>query len=221
MSIIRRSFVRIACLMTATGGAAAAFPPPGGILLPEIACPPGATAEGEPCDESGQGTVNGGCLSTPPAFIDVACGQTLCGEAWALGGVRDTENFLMLVDGVDAASATITSEFPAVLWGTNAGSAGFDCDVVYVVESTEVDAGGTGSITLPFEISDGDTLWWFVGASIFDGLPCGSGGEFGNGYVVSWSCAETSCLEAGDVDGDGTVDFEDLLGVLANFGPCP
>jgi len=221
MSGIHHPRLLFAFLLTLTGGVAAAVPGPGGgLTLPEIACPPGGTPEGEPCDESGQGTINGGCNTRPAFFMDVACGQTLCGEAWALGGSRDTDNFLMQVSGVSAASVTLTTEFPAVVFGINTGR-GIDCGTSYVLDQIEVPAGGTGAMTLSFPIVDDDVLWWFVGASIFDGLPCGSAGEFGNGYVVTWSCAAATCPEAGDVNDDGTVDFEDLLVVLANVGPCP
>ncbi len=80
-----------------------------------VTCPGGATAEGEAwC--SVPDTVNGGCDSSPAVFGAIACGQTICGTAWADGGARDSDWYeLVLVDAQEV-TMTVTAEV-SVLFG--------------------------------------------------------------------------------------------------------
>lgn len=188
----------------------------------DIPCPDGSINEGEPgghgeCDATVD--TNGGCNSSPNVFTNVACGDTVCGVAWADAGTRDTDWYVVPAQGeLTQITYTAAGEFDGAYFylGENP-----DCGSVAVIEAINPLAGETDSIVIT---ATGET-WWFAGAGVFEGFPCGVSEPFGNDYVVSWDCTTdippAPCPDLGDVNEDGFVDFNDLLTVLANFGPCP
>jgi len=180
------------------------------------------TDEGEACDDTGGIDINGGCNSTPePLFSNVSCGETVCGVAWADAGTRDTDWFDLPAQDEDTqVTYSITTEFDGV--GFYLGS-NPDCGSVAVVELVETGICETGTISVV--VPAGENSWWFVGANGFEGFPCDVSAPAGNDYIASWECTTdippAPCPDLGDINGDGSVDFDDLLTILNNFGPCP
>lgn len=178
-------------------------------------CPAGSTDEGELCDEIDD--INGGCNTTPtPIFSNVVCGETVCGTAWANAALRDTDWYILPAQAATTQiTYTVTGEFDGAYFylGENP-----DCGTVAVVTAVNPAPCETAEIV---EVASGET-WWFAGAGVFEGFPCAGGS---NEYIVSWECSTdippTPCPSLGDSNSDGFVDFDDLLAVIANFGPCP
>lgn len=189
-----------------------------------IDCPAGSIDEGEVCDEVAPDTTNGGCNSSVFVIGEVSCGDTVCGNAWAAGGTRDTDWYRLAptgFSGTDSVTYTGTAGFDAALFylGENP-----DCGSVAVVTAFNTAAcGDTGSIAE--NVDSASETWWFIGKTDFDLLPCGASGPATGDYVIDWACADEQiavpCPALGDLDGNGAVDFNDLLAILANFGPCP
>lgn len=186
----------------------------------ELECPGGSVLEGEPCDDTGGTDTNGGCNSSPsPLFFDVNCGDTVCGEAWGFGGTRDTDWYRLGAQGADTEinySATAEFDSAAFYLGVNP-----DCSALAIVGDVSSAPCDTGALSV--NVTGADETWWFMGFNDFDGLACGTTGLVGNDYILTWDCGEAifPCPELGDSDLDGDVDFQDLLRVVANFGPCP
>lgn len=181
------------------------------------------TAEGEVCDDSGAAvdTINPGCNVTTgdPIFFDVACGDTVCGEAWGLGGTRDTDWYRLPAQGSSTEiNYTATAEFASAAFYLGANP---DCGALAIVADLSSDPCDTGALTVAVEGTS--ETWYFMGFNDFDGLECGVGGLLGNDYILTWDCgaAVFPCPELGDTDSDGDVDFTDLTTVLANWGACP
>ena len=53
--------------------------------------------EGESCSQE----LNPGCLSSAPTFTSVACGDLVCANSWASGGMRDVDWYRFLIDDLD------------------------------------------------------------------------------------------------------------------------
>ena len=145
-----------------------------------VPCPPGASDEGEPCGDD----TNGGCNSTPAVFGAVACGETLCGSAWAEGGSRDTDWYLLTVGDFTRFTWTLESEFPgaAFIIEDPAG----DCSTAAVAAAAYSDCAPESAV---YDVRPGTYYFW-VGAGnavegIFDGYPC-SGLE--TDYVATLGC---------------------------------
>ena len=202
-----------------------------------IACPPpcnqacAGTPEGELC---GQAT-NEGCNSeTGTDFGSIDCGETVCGSAWADGGTRDTDWYLIDVPAVDgsgntAVTVTLSAEFPAdsfLLLVT-------DCNAITLPDpdnnGVNVDAGcaaGSDSYTVCLPVGQ---YAIFVGAAvlenpIFEGVPCGSGA---NDYRLSVTCGPCTgaacpqdCVTSATFapPPDGNVDAADLAFLLGDWG---
>lgn len=184
-----------------------------------VTCPDGSIAEGEDtggaCDQTV--STNGGCAMSPFAILTVACGDTICGIAWADAGIRDTDWFRLPAQGtLTQITFTVTGEFDGSYFYLGEG---VDCATTFAVINASPLGCETGTITVAVE----DETWWFAATAAFEDVPCGIEPPFGNHYVVNWTCLlpPFPCPPLGDTNGDGAVDFDDLLVVLANFGPCP
>ncbi|MHC4978847.1 MAG: proprotein convertase P-domain-containing protein [Planctomycetota bacterium] len=182
--------------LSVTGDASAV----GSVVLCDLPCPPGALEEQEPCGSD----LNGGCNVAPPAFEDAACGDVICGTAWADGGSRDTDWFLV-AHGGGILNSTLVSQFEGVNFIVDVG--GGDCSTIAVVGDI-----GCSNACLPIADASADVPAgnWVIfvatglcsGGGIFEGYPCGGGF---NDYVLE-ICPGTEtgacCLEDGTcVDG--------------------
>jgi hypothetical protein len=185
-----------------------------GCTLPD--CPPGATAEDEAIDC--QARINDGCNLAVPAFTPVACGQTICGNAWAHQS-RDTDWYQLTVEEPTAIAWTITAEFPAEVHIVT-GS----CDETYTVEAS---AWGAPCVPATARMTVGPgTFFLFVApgttaGALPRGIPCLVDGKpiadpvYGGRYFATLSCAP-AC--AADLDGDGSVNVRDFLVLLNAWG---
>lgn len=189
----------------------------------EVPCPTGAIPEDERC---GPGTpdINSGCSDSSYNFTPVVCGETICGNAWAIGGTRDTDWYELGPPGFsgdDLVHTTLVAGFDAFYL-----YAGDDPSCVEVPFLGFVNSDGCGdAATMTHATPSTSTTRWFIAKSNFDLLPCESSGISTNDYVVHWTCEDIvpppPCPQLGDTNQDGTVDFTDVLAVLSNFGPCP
>jgi subtilisin-like proprotein convertase family protein len=151
--------------------------------LCDLDCPPGALEEGEACGTD----TNGGCNSAPIVFTDAQCGDTFCGTAWADGGTRDTDWYLVNHAG-GVISSTLVSQSQCVNFIVDVG--GGNCSVISVVGNI-----GCANECLPIADASADlppgAYVVFVatgtcdGGGIFEGVPCGSGF---NDYYISIAC---------------------------------
>lgn len=185
-------------------------------------CPAGSVIEGEVCVEDVEDTTNGGCNSSPtPLFTSVACGDTVCGQIYQGAVLRDTDWYALTSAGDSDVTMAGAGEFDIVFGriddsGCVPGAP--DCGCIgttidpFVTAAPCVDSSVTSSVVA------GDS-WWFVSTVAAGAVPCG--GELpGNDYVVSFTCAAATCCTLGDANEDAFVDFNDLVILLANWGPC-
>ena len=181
-------------------------------------CGMGDVAEGEPClvDANGQDVTNGGCNWDPIVFGEASCGTTICGTVSTydfdvdgdgkLDQIRDldwyrlspTELAAADIDGngVVQIQATLTSEFPGVLFlvglqgGDPAGcdsSPTFDsanstpgCGAAGVAQAAVILADNPNGVVVIVSTGDAD-------GGIFDGVECGLGR---NDYTLLIECIE-------------------------------
>lgn len=184
-------------------------------------CVPGTPPELEPCGFD----FNGGCNSVPSAFETIACGDTVCGTAWADGGLRDTDWFEITLpdvdgDGVAKLRAEICTALPVVCIILSDDCANL---VPLAVAEANPDLVGCVTACLPAPA----TYLIFVApgtlaGGIFTGFPC----DIANEYSLSVDCFEP-CTSGGvcgclwDLDDSGDVGIVDFLAVLAAWGPNP
>ena len=173
----------------------------------DLACPPGASLEGEPCLVNEDVDItNGGCNSAPNVFGSISCGETVCGTSstYTVAGVdnRDTDWYELFVPDQDGSgfaqvTATLISEFQGVCFILS-GPPG-DC-INIALEGT------IGCSNLCANISTATacvpapaTYIIFVapgncdGSAIFSGLPCGAF----NDYTLEVSCGPCTPGAAG------------------------
>ncbi len=173
-------------------------------------CPDGSRAEGEPrCEDDYVDVFNGGCFSTQPAFTPIAPGDVVCGESglFSLNGetTPDYDVYELVNDEAGLIEWEVVAEFPVrlrIINGTEGcpgqevlTSAGFECETVIIAAFIQP-----------------GTYWLTVEPALFtDSASCGAR------YTARLS--PDPC--PADLDGSGSVDFGDILAVLAAWGPCP
>jgi hypothetical protein len=80
-----------------------------------LTCSPGAIPENEPGCGQGTDTVNGGCLSDPPVFSPISCGQTYCGTA-ARDGINEmTDWYQVQLPSDTQLTWTVAAEFHSLI----------------------------------------------------------------------------------------------------------
>ncbi len=173
--------------------AAAASSPACGFEPCDLTCPDGATDEGEDCGAD----TNGGCNATPNVFGAIACGETICGTAWAEGGTRDTDWFLVTTTAeCTTLTATLTYEGNGVVFIVDGIGACAPVVIGVTGSSNNCEAGPPASADVP-----PGTYAVFVANAAFDGAPCGGAVD----YFVTLECIE-GCEPPGPICGEGAGD---------------
>jgi len=179
----------------------------------DVACPPGATPEGEPdCYDNYYDTVNGGCNSVPNVFSPITCGETVCGTSGTYlyngSSYRDTDWYQIVLPAATTLTWDVCSTFPVQIFILDANQGG--CDNIVVSAST---AGSAYIMTSAQASVAAGTYWLWVGPSTFSGVACGSA------YVATLTTDPNVCI-CGDFDNDGDVDVDDFYFFLDAYGTC-
>ena len=152
-----------------------------------LTCPSGAVSEPESCGLS----LNDGCNLATPTYTAITCLQTICGTAWAQNDSRDVDWYTLNVtdgdgDGVAQITATLSSEFPAVVFILNndcvtslAFAQGQSDNCISTTIDACVNAPGTYRVFVSTGSAEG---------AIFNGLPCDG---INNDYVLTVTCSDT------------------------------
>ncbi|MFO0873807.1 MAG: hypothetical protein U0575_07520 [Phycisphaerales bacterium] len=127
----------------------------------------------------------GGLCAPSFAFGVIACGETICGSAWALGGTRDTDWYQVSFPVPTVITLTCSSQ-QAMVFGVIDSGGIPDCSLASSVDPFNVTSScGTASIS-NFCIGAG-TWWIFAAPNAFDGFACGGGD---NAYWLHLECAQ-------------------------------
>ena len=126
-------------------------------------CAKSDVIETEFCGED----TNGGCNdpSGGNASQPINVGDSVCGNMWASGGLRDTDWFDFTIDATSNASVTIDANVSAVVLFISQ-----ECPEPSIVIGDVTECGGAVTACLP-----AGGYYVFVGPNGFDGIPCGSG----------------------------------------------
>ncbi len=164
-------------------------------------CDPDELEEREPvCVDGYVDEFNGGCNSTPTVFLDIECGDRICGEAgtflFAGDNFRDTDWYELTLVADTTITWTVTPTFDAfiaILEGT--------CDIT-ILESGTALAGQQFGVST---VAAAGTYYLFVAPDTFTGIPCGAP------YTAELSCLPAICepdeiLEGEPECADGYVD---------------
>jgi hypothetical protein len=156
---------------------------------------------------SGAACDNPACQCEPGGnlYTDIACGDTVCGNQWALGGTRDTD-WYHFDQGGGPVTWTVLANAPTQAFILPGG-----CPPSIIATGSGACPDG---IVVSTTLEEG-TFTAFVSPLEFDGLPCGG---LNNDYVASLTCV-APC--PADINGDGVVDVNDLLIVINFWGNCP
>ena len=175
--------------------------------------------EMEACNEGGDDTVNGGCNSPDQmAFGSIECETTVCGQSYFNGTLRDTDWFKNTQASSVTYTVSVEAEFEAVVGRVDNG--GID-DCAGVAAFAEVVVGTFGCEPLGFTTAElaAGTYWFFVGANFTATVTCATPDD--SEYSLSLECELGAPPCPWDFNGNGEVDFQDLLKLLAQWGPCP
>ncbi len=175
----------------------------------EVTCPVGAVTEPEPCDVD---TISG-CNSMPPAFIPIACGESVCGKGWGNGSFRDTDWYQLEIVAPNSRNVTWTVEAEFnVLIGIVENGGIPDCAGVSAFRVF-----ATSTPCVPVSVNSllpAGSWWFFVAPAQFTGpAPCAADTD----YLATLDCGFGPNCQ-GDADGDGDVDLADVARVVANWG---
>jgi hypothetical protein len=186
--------------------------------------------------------VNGGCNSDPAAFTDILSGDIIHGTAWASGGTRDTDWYRLSQDlttfdtnanNIVEVHFNVQSELPVTSFLITDTLS--DCTDTPTVGST---AYGQTCLQInegmgAFEIDPASSYYVFAGTGspggggVFEGYECA--GVFGNDYLLCVTviddgepfdptCPPNPCPCDCQTDPNGSVDVQDFLALLAQWG---
>ena len=186
----------------------------------ELSCPEGGTQNDDPCDVTDGSDSNGGCADGVP-YVPIAKNEVVCGSVWADDGDRDQDWYGYSHEG-GTLNWTVECGAPCVAFiVTPEALCTTAFELLAVGDSNNETCGSAvASANLPPEtygmvVSIGGA----GGVGIFEGYPCDSGFNFYTASVNSGPPPPPPCVT--DFDGNGATDFQDLLQLLSNFGPCP
>jgi len=172
-----------------------------------LECPPGAVPENEPC----AGFLNDGCNSANLDFEPIASGQTICGNASALNGTRDTDWFEFDVPTASEITWSVEAELPVDIILLD--------DTCFptpkIIAQGQVERCGAGSITARVPAG---TYRVFVG-NTGDGYPCGTS----NTYIATLDCVPLgACCTGVDCTIATEAECDLVSGVFGGDGSaCP
>jgi len=177
---------------------------------PVCTCSP--STEGEPeCFDEYVDATNGGCNSTPAVFGTIVANTPICGRAgtYLFGGAnyRDTDWYQYAHGGGDL---------------TIQGSGEFDMRIFLltaVCPTTVLATAFSGGPCLPVSLTSpglaAGNYYIFAGPNVFTGVPCSSN------YTVEAVGTLPCPADIAPAGGDGTVDIDDLLFLIGQWGDCP
>jgi len=173
-----------------------------------VPCPGGGVAEGEPvCFDGYIDEFNGGCTALAPTFSAITLGSTACGTSGLFDdsdGI-DFDWYALTIDEATEITLTARAEFVPRIWILDAGG-GCPGDVIATDATTEC-----LDVAISAAVEPGP-YWVVIAPNAFtDSATCGAA------YTLSLTTPACD----GDIDGDGSVGFPDLLAILAAWGPCP
>lgn len=122
------------------------------------------------------------CALGKPAFMPIACGQTICGTTWAEDNNRDTDWFQATLESTTEVTFTVTSGIDLRIGIVNNGGVP-DCSLSTAL-SPLASTGICGTASVTACLVPG-TYWLYLAPNAFGGFPCG--GTL-NGYVASLTC---------------------------------
>lgn len=165
-----------------------------------VTCPPDGVQEVEPCGQD----MNGGCNDPNLACQNIACNDTVCGTHWSSPELRDTDWYCFTITQPNTAVTwSVTSEFSPIVFIIS-----LQCTVI--AQSTGQCPHEAAAVLGP------GTYFAVVAPSAFVDLPCGGADNDYTGTLTA-NCAPPC---RGDINEDGTVDMDDLLLLLRDWGPC-
>jgi hypothetical protein len=154
---------------------------------------------GEACQDA-----NCDCDVIDPFPITVPCGASVCGSLWAVGGLRDVDEYQASSSTGGRLKWSVKGQMPvesSIFW---------DCDQRII---STAQGGCSEDVTAVLIVEAGSTWWLRVRPTVFDELPCGSGN---NEYVATLTC--DACFT--DINNSGATDVDDLLVVINGWGSC-
>ncbi|MFO0829475.1 MAG: hypothetical protein U0572_15160 [Phycisphaerales bacterium] len=122
------------------------------------------------------------CSLGDPAFTPIACGQTICGSAWADGGAHDTDWYQVSFERNTSVTVTVSTTL-SLQFGIVDNNGVPTCDGSSVLSPSGT-AGVCGTSSITACLTPG-TYWIVVAPTSYSGFPCGSGF---NDYSISLSC---------------------------------
>ncbi len=145
--------------------------------LCQVECPVGAIDEGELCGED----TNGGCNMAVPTFSPIACGDVICGSAWADGTSRDTDWYELVLDAPKTITWSVTAEFNVYAFIIDGN---FGCENAYIIS---LGMGGPCETAVATATLAPGIYWLWVGdQSYYNVNPCGDN----NTYVAELTCED-------------------------------
>ncbi|MCC6477332.1 hypothetical protein IT157_09790 [bacterium] len=131
-----------------------------------LQCPPSWPAEGEACPNLAGDFYNGGCFTTPPSFTPVTCGSSLCGQSFAMGGMRDTDWYRFSLTTWRRVIWRVRAEFPfemaiyKELGGCNLQTVCYKTGLACQMKNCFVNCLGPG------------VYYLYVAPTVYNGVPC-------------------------------------------------
>lgn len=180
----------------------AALPPP----ACDVSCT--GTPELEPCGAS----VDNGCNQSPPGFLEIGLGETICGSAWASSGTRDTDWYRFTLVEPTRISWTLAGELPLIGRILEVGGRP-PCDEVLFATPFTTAPGNCVPVTGPPIDLDCGTYTLFVapatatGAAVRHGFPCGTR----NAYRVTLNATPSTACFPPEVHCSADCDTGQLL----------
>jgi hypothetical protein len=164
----------------------------------DLACPPWAVEENETCGDD----ANGGCDMDPVTRAWEAVpstGATFCGTNWAVGGVRDTDWYELVLTEDSYVSLTADAN-GQILYGlvetTTPGEP--DCSTLTGEINPSNFAGPCFETFIDLGVLAAGTYWFYVEMAVDDGFPCE------NHYRIEFAvnavpCASPEALSASTI----------------------